>query len=109
MFRGGLGQVIEVSNTEAAPFTISAATFDRIHNPPRGREGGQAGRPGKAQLVSGMEFADKAVYTVPQGDRLRVELPGGGGLGDPRKRDRQRIQQDLEAGYVTPEGAARDY
>jgi N-methylhydantoinase B len=109
MFRGGLGQVIEVGNTEAAPFTISAATFDRIHNPPRGREGGQAGRPGKAQLVSGMEFADKAVYTVPQGDRLRVELPGGGGLGDPQKRDRQRIQQDLEAGYVTPEGAARDY
>jgi N-methylhydantoinase B len=46
---------------------------------------------------------------VPAGDRLIVELPGGGGLGDPAKRAPERLRADVEAGLVTPEGAARDY
>ena len=108
-FRGGLGQVIEVGNTEEHPFTVSAATFDRMRNPPRGRDGGRPGRNGTARLASGAQFADKAVHTVPPGDRLVVELPGGGGLGDPRRRDPERIRADIEAGYATPEGAKRDF
>ena len=108
-FRGGLGQVIEVGNTEEHPFTISAATFDRLRNPPRGRDGGRAGRSGTARLESGPRFTDKAVHTVPAGDRLVVELPGGGGLGDPRQRDAALVRSDLEAGYVTRDGARRDY
>ena len=108
-FRGGLGQVIEVGSTEEHPFTVSAATFDRMRNPPRGRDGGEPGRNGTARLASGPQFDDKAVHTIPPGDRLVVELPGGGGLGDPRRRDPERIRADLEAGYVTPEGARRDF
>ena len=108
-FRGGLGQVIEVGSTEEHPFTVSAATFDRMRNPPRGRDGGEPGRSGTARLASGPPFDDKAVHTVPTGDRLVVELPGGGGLGAPRGRDLGRIRADLEAGYITPEGARRDY
>ena len=108
-FRGGLGQVIEVGNTEEHPFTVSAATFDRMRNPPRGRDGGRPGRNGAARLESGAQFDDKAVHTVAPGDRLVVELPGGGGLGDPRRRDPERIRADIEAGYITPQGAKRDY
>ena len=108
-FRGGLGQVIEVGSTERHPFTVSAATFDRMRNPARGRDGGRPGRHGTARLASGPRFDDKAVHTIPPGDRLVVELPGGGGLGDPRRRDPGRIRADLEAGYITPEGAKRDY
>ena len=108
-FRGGLGQVIEVGSTEEHPFTVSAATFDRMRNPPRGRDGGRAGRRGAARLASGPSFEDKAVHVIPPGDRLIVELPGGGGLGDPHGRDPERIRADLEAGYVTPDGANRDY
>ena len=108
-YRGGLGQVIEVGSTEEHPFTVSAATFDRMRNPPRGRDGGRAGRSGAARLASGPRFDDKAVHAIPPGDRLIVELPGGGGLGDPRRRDPARIRADLEAGYVTPDGANRDY
>ena len=108
-FRGGLGQVIEVGSTERHPFTVSAATFDRMRNPARGRDGGRPGRHGTARLASGPRFDDKAVHTIPPGDRLVVELPGGGGLGDPRRRDPERIRADLEAGYITPEGAKRDY
>ena len=108
-FRGGLGQVIEVGSTEVHSFTVSAATFDRTRYPPRGRDGGRAGRSGAARLRSGPRLEDKAVHTVPPGDRLIVELPGGGGLGDPRRRDPERIRADVEAGYITPEGAKRDY
>ena len=108
-FRGGLGQVIEVGNAEERPFTISAATFDRMRNPPRGRDGGRPGRSGSARLESGPRFTDKAVHTVPTGDRLIVELPGGGGLGDPRQRAPELVRADVEAGYVSREGARRDY
>ena len=108
-FRGGLGQAIEVGSTEEHPFTVSAATFDRIRNPPRGRDGGRPGRRGAARLKSGAELADKGIHTVPAGGRLVVELPGGGGLGDPLGRDRARVRADLEAGYITRDGAARDF
>ena len=108
-FRGGLGQVIEVGSTEEHSFTVSAATFDRMRNPPRGRDGGRPGRNGAARLSSGPQFTDKAVHTIPPGDRLIVELPGGGGLGDPRQRSAELVRADLEAGYVTREGAKRDY
>ena len=108
-FRGGLGQVIEVGNTEDHPFTVSAATFDRMRNPARGRDGGRPGITGAARLASGKEFTDKAVHTIPQGERFIVELPGGGGLGNPHDRQPARIQSDLEAGYITEDGAKKDY
>ena len=108
-YRGGLGQVIEVGNSEEHPFTVSAATFDRMRNPPRGRDGGRPGRNGTARLESGPEFVDKAIHTIPPGDRLIVELPGGGGLGDPRRRDADLVRADLDAGYVSREGARKDY
>jgi N-methylhydantoinase B/oxoprolinase/acetone carboxylase alpha subunit len=38
-----------------------------------------------------------------------VELPGGGGLGDPQERQEERIRADLDAGYITKDGARKDY
>jgi N-methylhydantoinase B len=108
-YRGGLGQVIEIANSEEAPFTISAATFDRIRFPPRGRDGGSDGRKGVARLGSGADLGTKATHMVPAGDSLVVELPGGGGLGDPRKRQRAKIEADIASGLVTREAAKRDY
>jgi N-methylhydantoinase B len=108
-FRGGLGQIIEIGNSEEAPFTISGATFDRMRNAPRGRDNGQKGALGRAYLASGHEYHDKSVHTVPEGERFVVELPGGGGLGDPHARELSSIENDIEAGYITQEGAARDY
>ena len=107
--RGGLGQIIEIANVEGLPFTVSAATFDRMRNPARGRDGGRPGARGTARLTSGREFADKAVHTVPRGDSLVVTLPGGGGLGDPRERSEDLVASDLRSGYVSAEGAERDY
>ncbi|MFO1033179.1 MAG: hydantoinase B/oxoprolinase family protein [Hyphomicrobiales bacterium] len=99
-FRGGLGQRIVVENREPVPFVISAATFDRIHNPPQGREGGAPGRNGAARLASGATLPDKGLHIVPQGDALVVELPGGGGFGKAEERPQSLRDSDAKAGLV---------
>ena len=40
---------------------------------------------------------------------FRLDTPGGGGLGDPRKRDPKSVLADVIEGYVSPEHAERDY
>jgi N-methylhydantoinase B len=47
--------------------------------------------------------------SVGRGDRIRLETAGGGGHGDPRKRDAAALDEDLAQGYVSAEGAARSY
>lgn len=108
-WRGGLSQAIEIANREPAPFTISAATFDRIRNAARGRDGGLAGRKGVARRGSGQPIPDKGVHVIAAGDSLVVELPGGGGFGDPTKRAAELIEADLKAGVVSAEAARNDY
>ena len=44
--------------------------------------------------------------TLRPGDRVRLEVSGGGGYGDPKTRERAQIEEDLREGYVT-QGAAR--
>ena len=79
--RGGKGALIEIENTEAAPFSVACATFDRRHNPARGRAGGMDGRVGRVALASGKVLPGKETYVVPAGDCLVAEMPGGGGYG----------------------------
>jgi N-methylhydantoinase B len=108
-FRGGLGQRIEIGNSDPTPFTVAAGTFDRLRNPASGRSGGRPGRHGAARLASGTVLATKAVHTIPPGDRIVLELPGGGGVGDPAQRAKSRLDADVAAGLVSAAGAARDY
>ena len=79
--RGGAGAAIEIENAEPAPFSIACATFDRRHNPARGRAGGANGKVGRVHLASGKVLPGKETYVVPAGDRLIAEMPGGGGYG----------------------------
>ena len=98
-YRGGHGQVIEVSHAEGAPFAIYAL-FDRVDHPARGRHGGADGVAGTVRLASGKKLKTKGKQIIPPGEHLLMELPGGGGYGDPAERDpalRQRDQaNDLE-------------
>ena len=101
--------MIEIASREAAPFLISAATFDRLHHPAQGRDGGRPGRNGAARRGSGEPLGDKGLHAIRPGDSVVLELPGGGGFGDPRQRDRQRLEADLQSGVVSPAGARADY
>ena len=106
--RGGLGQVMEIASAENAPFSVYAM-FERIDHPARGREGGLDGAPGRLSLASGERLRGKGQQTVPPGERLRLELPGGGGFGAPSERDPQAVQTDVRNGLVSEEAAAAVY
>ena len=84
-FRGGLGQIMEVGTLDKAPFALSAY-YDRIDHPARGREGGKNGLAGRLTLASGKVLRGKGLQTVTPKDRVIIAMPGGGGLGDPRRR-----------------------
>jgi len=99
-YRGGLGQVIEIGATEGHEFDFSAM-FDRINHPARGRDGGQNGVAGTVKLDDGTPMRPKGWQHVPAGRRLVLELPGGGGYGDPAKRDPAAREQDRSKGYVS--------
>ena len=107
-FRGGLGQVMEARHLDDVPFMISA-NFDRVIFPPRGRERGMNGAIGVVRTGSGTPLRGKGQQTIQQGETFVMEMPGGGGLGDPRRRDAgtRRCRRAFRAGL--PEAALRDY
>ena len=98
-FRGGHGQTIEIAHREGAPFHISKM-FDRIRFPARGRNGGAAGAPGRVYLKDGPDLSGKGKDLVPAGATLVLETPGGGGMGDPAKRDPAAVKADAGANLV---------
>jgi N-methylhydantoinase B len=48
-------------------------------------------------------------FEVKEGRVLEYHQAGGGGWGDPLTRDPAWVLEDVVDGYVTPEGAYRDY
>ena len=106
--RGGLGQVIEIEPREGYDFYFNAM-FDRVENPARGRDGGLPGGAGAVELADGTRLRSKGRQLVRNGQRLRLSLPGGGGYGDPRARDRDAVARDIAAGFITADQARTDY
>ena len=98
-YRGGLGQVIELGPAEGYELHFSAM-FDRVAHPARGRAGGEDGAVGRVYLDDGSPFNAKGKQLVPAGRRLVLELPGGGGWGDPAGRSAGLARHDRLQGYV---------
>lgn len=107
-FRGGLGQTIEVGSREDAPFAIFAR-FQRVKYPAAGRGGGSNGAAGTLHLSSGAAVPPRGTQIIPAGERLVVEMPGGGGLGDPLSRDSSAIERDVAMGYISRQAACDLY
>ena len=104
--RGGLGQIMEIAAKHDLEFAVNAV-FDRVANAPRGRDGGAGGAAGAVLLKSGATLRTKGFQIIPEGDRLVLHLPGGGGMGDPTARDPALVARDVRDGLVS-EAAARD-
>ena len=102
-FRGGLGQTIEISHRYGSDFVVSKM-FDRIIHPARGRDGGDAGKPGRVAYVSQegdvTELPGKGRDVIPAGCRLVMETPGGGGLGSLESRAQALLDSDKANGLV---------
>ena len=108
-WRGGLSQTIEIANREKAPFTISAATFDRIKNPAKGRHGGGSGVKGVARLGLGQGNPRQGHSRHPDRRQPRRRTPRRRRLRRSPNRARALVEADVKAGVVSPESAKKDY
>ena len=106
--RGGLGQVIEIGGADGMPFDV-LAMFERVDNAPRGRDGGGTGATGRVSLASGATLRPKGQQTIPPHDRLRLEMAGGGGFGDPCNRPAEQVAEDVRNGMVSVSSARERY
>jgi N-methylhydantoinase B len=77
--RGGDGVIREVEALTEMRFSLIT---ERRRHAPGGAAGGEPGAPGR-NLLNGEELPAKAAGTLGEGDRLRIETPGGGGHGEP--------------------------
>lgn len=108
MYRGGLGQHMEIGADDGYQFEFSAM-FDRVNHPARGRDGGMSGGSTQFTTSGGKTMRGKGRQAIPVGDRAVLDLPGGAGYGQPSKRDPVSLRRDIELGYISREAARRDY
>lgn len=102
--RGGLGAIYEI---ELRADSAEAFLFgDRARFAPQGVLGGGPGERNVITVRQGgawqrLELGAKAVgFRLGRGDRIRIESPGGGGRGDPARRDPRARARDRKLGYV---------
>lgn len=111
-FRGGMGVLRDLRMLgEGGTVALRSA---RQRFAAQGREGGAAGAPGAFLLNPGTPREARLPSTssdtvLARGDLLRIISPGGGGFGDPRTRDRQRVLDDLAERKVSPAAARALY
>lgn len=108
-FRGGNG--IEKLSHFLAPVT-STVYIDRRGCPPWGVYGGHDGAsPDLLVERAGMppERKTKGAIALNAGDRLHIISGGGGGYGDPRLRDVEKVRRDVRLGNISADVAARVY
>jgi len=107
-FRGGLGQVMELSVRTERPYTFSPL-FDRTKFAAAGYDGGQPGAMAEIRVSTGEVLVSKGVREFPPGTSLTLKLPGGGGYGVPLDRDPAAVLEDVRNGLVSAESARDDY
>jgi N-methylhydantoinase B len=106
-FRGGLGQATEMICDDGA-WSVSAMV-DRIDHPGSGLAGGRPGATGRLLVNGEARARPKSLVSLEPGERVTLDLPGGGGQGDSMVRDPARVLADVVDGYVSIEAAEREY
>jgi N-methylhydantoinase B len=110
-FRGGCGMkyAFEVTADQADLVNFG----DGIKHAPFGLRGGGAGSLNRSIFVSqGQEIvmeSKEAPRKAVKGDRIHLNTSGGGGWGDPRKRQAQKVYEDVLDGIISKETAENVY
>jgi len=111
-FRGGLGFIREYEFLDhEARFSLRSTKHVVA---PKGTEGGLPGKTGwcavnpktEKEKILPSRYSDLVIHP---GDVVRLETPGGGGLGNPLERDPKVIRNDVRNGYVSKEKAEELY
>jgi N-methylhydantoinase B len=107
-WRGGLGQLTEFTRRGSGRWSVSSIADRTVYAAP-GLLGGGSGAVGEVSLGNGTKLHAKALVDLKEHDVVHVNLPGGGGYGEPIERDLEKVRWDVIEGYVTPEEAERSY
>jgi N-methylhydantoinase B len=111
-WRGGLGFVRDYRMlTDDVRFSMRT---DKHAIEPWGSDNGGAGGKGSCLINPGDENAKQLPsrfgdHRLQKGDLLRLERPGGGGLGPPLERPVENVFEDVRQGYISIERARSDY
>jgi N-methylhydantoinase B len=109
MHRGGFGLDYEIELLRG--HARASFVMDHGRTGPQGALGGRDGAVNRVEVhkegrVIVPEHLSKAQdITLAPGDRVRVRTPGGGGYGDPGKRDPALVSEDVRLGRYTADEA----
>lgn len=110
-WRGGCG--IRKDMRMLAPDGNFYNLGDRHRYQPYGLCGGQPGQLGATLLnpstPNEKKLHSKGNYRLADGDIVSWRTAGAGGYGDPLKRNPEAVLRDVIAGFVSIEGARKDY
>ena len=87
--------------------------YDRYKYPPPGAKGGENG--GRSKFVIRVGTKEETLtpsagkFELKTGESFYLESAGGGGFGDPKKRERERIKRDIAEGYVSEKATKEKY
>jgi len=104
--RGGMGAIYEIEmldGTGAEAFVFA----ERARFAPQGVLGGGPGAMNRISYCQGGVWSTPALGSkvvgvrLGRGDRIRLESPGGGGWGDPAKRDPAAAEHDRRMGFTS--------
>jgi N-methylhydantoinase B len=107
-WRGGLGQLTEFARRGDGTWSVSSIA-DRTAYAAPGLLGGHEGATGEVRLGDGTRLHAKALKDLKNGEIVHVNLPGGGGYGDPLKRDPEKVRWDVVEGYISAAEAEKKY
>jgi N-methylhydantoinase B len=92
---------------------VGSLCMERMTSPPFGLLGGQSGAAAVVTLTTpdgkSRKLPCKGAFQAPAGSVIDMITPGSGGFGVPAKRAHAAVGEDLLDGYVTSDGATRDY
>jgi N-methylhydantoinase B len=110
-FTGGHGIRMDYRIRRDGSFLTAGYTRSRIL--PWGLDGGNEGSPNYVEVRRTTGEVEKYAFasgvTVNTDDVIRIITGAGGGLGDPKKREREAIENDIRNGFITRERAAEIY
>ena len=109
-YRGGPGITYEIEIL--APMRCNYVR-NRGITPCPGIHGGKPGGPCRSWLIRQGSRAEAAPvwggFPLNQGDIVGSSTPGGGGYGDPKDRDPEKVKEDLLIGIISKEKAEAVY
>jgi N-methylhydantoinase B len=110
-FAGGRGIVMDYRVRADNGFLTAGYTRSKF--PPWALDGGREGSPNYVEVIrkdGGREkFAFVSGLTTHTDDIVRVVTGNGGGIGNPKARDRRLVEDDIRNGLITREWAEQVY